>query len=421
MPPAANAAQLDLRTGWQAVSASAADAAIAFLFFAMPLIMIGGEATFLILAVWGIVLMMLARGRLFDSADARLTGMRAIYLLAGFMALLWLLKAASLAWAMDPPAAARDVKTHLHLLLFLPLVAVFARAKTPWAAAITGIAASLPIVGAWALVHIAQHHDLASNRFEAGAQNALVLATLLCVYCLWTLVAWLGSGQRWLLVSVALGWLSVAVAAGRTPFVVLAALSLVLLTWHYRRSVAALIAALVIVLAVTGAVFASGELALGAQVQRAADEVSAFEEHGQVLTSVGNRLELWQVARQAIAAAPLLGHGANSSTALVNRYAPGKSEGMFKQHFHNQFLQIAAELGLTGLLCLLALLWAAWRATATGAPPVLARSAALFVAAMVLMGMTNIFLKQGLLNTFFVSALALLCAVNLQANQTGST
>jgi O-antigen ligase len=79
------------------------------------------------------------------------------------------------------------------------------------------------------------------------------------------------------------------------------------------------------------------------------------------------RLEMWQVGGRMIRAHPWLGVGPNN---IVPEYAlylpPGKPPiGGYRDHLHNNFLQIAAERGLPALACwiwlMAALAWHFWR------------------------------------------------------------
>ena len=392
----------------RSLRASWPDALIAFFFFAMPSLKLMGEALFLAMAGAGCYLYW--RG-------PRLLLPRRIWCLAASLAALVLLKALSLFWAEDLQLAGRDVATHLHLLLFIPVLILLLRATHPWQAALTGITAALLFCGSWAIVHALYVEDVVRHRLEVGAQNALVLCAIVVPYTLWLSLVWLRSRQYGVLLAVLAGWLTVAVSASRTPFLVLLVLSLLMGFWHFRRLPRLWLASLLILGAVISLALhtPTGKgttLAISVQVQRALTEIEQYNSNAVSNTSVGNRLELWSIAREAFLAAPWLGHGAGSAPILVKHYAPEKSSRMLKHHFHNQYLQIATELGTAGLLLLAGIILAAWAAL-RGSSRFLRESAAVFLASTLLLGLTSIFLKQGLLNTFFIGSLSVLCAAAL--------
>ena len=387
-----------LRASWP-------DALIAFFFFAMPSIKIMGEALFLAMAVAGLYLYL---------QGPRLVLPKRIWCLAASLAALLVLKALSLLWAADLQLAGRDVATHLHLLLFTPVLILLMRATHPWRAALTGITAALLFCGGWAIVHALYVEDVIRHRLEVGAQNALILCAIVVPYTLWLSLVWLRSRQTLILLAVLAGWLTVAVSASRTPFLVLLLLSLVIVFWYFRRLPRVWLASLLIFgAAISVALYTptgkSSTLAISVQVQRALTEIEQYNSNAVSDTSVGNRLELWAIAREAFWEAPWLGHGAGSAPTLVKQYAPEKSSRMLKHHFHNQYFQIATELGAVGLLLLATLLAAAWFALRASSS-LITESAAVFLASTLLLGVTSIFLKQGLLNTFFIGSLSVLCA-----------
>jgi len=81
---------------------------------------------------------------------------------------------------------------------------------------------------------------------------------------------------------------------------------------------------------------------------------------GGVRTSAGERLEFWRRSMVFIADAPLLGHGTGSILEQFRRSAVGQT-GMASQaphNPHNQLFAVAIEIGLLGIVILVAM-WAA--------------------------------------------------------------
>jgi putative inorganic carbon (HCO3(-)) transporter len=85
------------------------------------------------------------------------------------------------------------------------------------------------------------------------------------------------------------------------------------------------------------------------------DSVSA--DGTQSLATLGNRLELWSLAIDSIQDFPLIGMGMNVFRWAVERLYPFflNSPGSDVSHAHNEFLQVALDLGIPGLVAFAAL------------------------------------------------------------------
>ncbi len=68
--------------------------------------------------------------------------------------------------------------------------------------------------------------------------------------------------------------------------------------------------------------------------------------------TVGERLEMWRVTLRMIQAHPWLGNGINTYTESFSSFASAAST--FRGYAHNCYLQMAAEIGLPGLIAFLA-------------------------------------------------------------------
>jgi len=84
-------------------------------------------------------------------------------------------------------------------------------------------------------------------------------------------------------------------------------------------------------------------------------------------TSLGGRVAAMKVAREIVRQNPLLGTGAGGSmpafrNALDTRFKQLKPSIYWYPHFHNQYLQVATELGVAGLLSLAWIFWELIRA-----------------------------------------------------------
>jgi hypothetical protein len=145
------------------------------------------------------------------------------------------------------------------------------------------------------------------------------------------------------------------VALGRTSVVVVVVLFGLLGLRHFRRrTLAAYVAAGVAVAIVawtTSPYMQSRVTHLGVEIE--GSHIDPKE------SSAGMRLGFWKMSAQAIGEAPLLGHGTGSITDVFTRIAaadPSAPQGATNPH--NQMLATAIQLGLLGVVVLLAM-WAA--------------------------------------------------------------
>ena len=86
-----------------------------------------------------------------------------------------------------------------------------------------------------------------------------------------------------------------------------------------------------------------------------------------MLFDSNSRFEYWKDALNIIADHPFQGTGLNTYTAVIKEYAADKKDWNYP---HNSYLQVASEVGLTGLGLLLAIFWSAFSSAARGLPQV---------------------------------------------------
>ncbi len=343
-------------------------------------------------------------------------GLREPVVLGGLA--LFLLYAASLAWTTAPPGVALGQLSSYRVLLmpmiFLPVLAVPAWRER----ALRALLASSCIV---LVLSLAQWlHPLP---FAAATRDPLGLATrdayvfsdrirqaiqlgplLLCAAAAALFGLGPGPGRRARLLAAALA----AVVAidmlfllkGRTGALVFAGLAVFLLHARFGRrglSIGLGVVALVLVLM----------LASGSRLGATWVEIEAYLQHG-ANNATGERLEMWRNALQMFAADPLLGGGIESY--------PFRSEAMYAQKArvplqvyhdpHQEFLYVAAELGLAGLLLLVGGLVGVWRIAARFDPR-WTRLARGFVVIFVAAGLANCLLNIGWTGYLFGLLLAL--------------
>lgn len=93
-------------------------------------------------------------------------------------------------------------------------------------------------------------------------------------------------------------------------------------------------------------------------VNKAYSEVVQYQQHGDITTSQGQRLEFWHHSLEAIQDAPLIGHGVGSWNKVYLERGGAYPD---VSNPHQQFLLWWVEAGLVGLLALLSVIAAMWR------------------------------------------------------------
>src|SRR4029077_17677807 len=104
----------------------------------------------------------------------------------------------------------------------------------------------------------------------------------------------------------------------------------------------------------TGAVWGSSPY-LRQRVSAAVEELQIYDA-GDVNSPTGLRIEYWKKSLAFIAEAPLIGHGTGTIPKLFQRDATVRPlPELITTNPHNQTLAVAIELGLAGVIALLAM------------------------------------------------------------------
>jgi len=161
-------------------------------------------------------------------------------------------------------------------------------------------------------------------------------------------------------------WFALAAAAaanvlfvvpGRTGYVVLAALALYL--GYVWRRLAGLALVALAGAAVVGVGFAASSTLQG-RLLETEREAREWQPDVAARTSVGYRLEFYYNTMKMIRDRPLVGAGTGGFPSAYERQVAGT--GMAPAgHPHNEYLHLMAQLGIPGLVALLALFWVPWR------------------------------------------------------------
>jgi O-antigen ligase len=345
-------------------------------------------------------------------------GVRSIALsMCGFLGLKFL----SIAWAPDRWAALQDFGTHSHWVALLPLVIFFRRVPNVGYSFLHGLGISMVVCVAWALY---LNPDItqwgAHTRFQAKTGNALILGAFatVCVSLFCTLMFSTKSDRglikKWHALVYYVASVFVVVSTwSRMPMitiVVLNLLALISFAVYWRGGIrTSLIAGLVIV-------GCAGLLleytTVGNRFRTAAVEVDRFNEQADQSTPVGIRMAMQQAAVEAIRKAPIFGSGAGSAMRVTKESAVklfGENSSIIGfRHLHNQYLQIAVEQGIVGLGLFLLVGAVAIRYFWRSKDFFVHQAGIFLILSYALLGLTNISIKQGALNSFFVLMLAMI-------------
>ncbi len=193
---------------------------------------------------------------------------------------------------------------------------------------------------------------------------------------------------------------------GRTGYVILAVLIVYLCVGWLRWKGAAVAAAVLIVL---GTAAYQGSTALHERVDEAVQEYAQWHPGQGDETSVGLRLGFYVNTLAVIRAHPLLGVGTGGFVEAYRAQVKGTSMTPTTNP-HNQYLLIAAELGLVGLASLLYLFFTQWRTAAALPTPFQRHLARGLVLTIMSGGLVNSLLIDHTERMFFAWMSALLFA-----------
>lgn len=95
------------------------------------------------------------------------------------------------------------------------------------------------------------------------------------------------------------------------------------------------------------------------RIELVAQEIAAYQP-GQARSSIGQRFDWWMASLHLIAERPLLGHGTGSFLAAQQQQDWG-SDMQPSNNPHNEYLFLAVQVGVPGLVLFLAILLCQWR------------------------------------------------------------
>jgi O-antigen ligase len=291
----------------------------------------------------------------------------------GLPLLLWALVVAGMLWADVSLKERIAGMSGVHKLLLIPLLlAQFRRSgRAQWAFLAFLASSVLLLVVSWALV-LTPGLTWRGSRGSIGVPvKDYIFQSSIFAICAFGLIAQAAELWRWrprlalglaLLAAVFVANI-VYVATARTTLIAMAVLLLLLGLRQLRWKGA------------VGAVLIGGVLAGGAWTsssylrERISVAIEQVRSHGtgDVNTSVGLRLEFWRKSLGFIAEAPIVGHGTGTIPMLFRRDATAETiPDLLTTNPHNQVLTVALQLGLIGVVVLIAM-WVAHLALFRGA------------------------------------------------------
>jgi O-antigen ligase len=289
----------------------------------------------------------------------------------GLPVLLWVLGALGMLWADVSWSERLAGLNAFHKLLLVPvLLAQFRRGGNAWWAIVGFLASSgLLLIVSWALV-LTPGLEWRGRDPGVPVKDYIFQSEIFAI-CAFGLIGqaaalWREGRRPLALVLVLIAALFVGnigyVATSRTTLIVVAALVLLfgLRLFGWRGGLAAVLVGGV----VAGIVWISSPY-LRERVAHAIEDVRSYGP-SNIDTSVGLRFEYWSKSLTFVAEAPVIGHGTGTIAKLFERAAtPQTIPTAITTNPHNQVLAVALQLGVVGVLALIAM-WVAHFALLSG-------------------------------------------------------
>jgi len=273
----------------------------------------------------------------------------------------------SLLWSSDPAAGLRYAAKYRYLLLVPMLATAVSGLFRKRAAAALQIGAvgsvALSVAVLLGALHIGDSHPGDPSATMAHLDYTLILAVCSLLALTRALYGTMSSSERvvWFAGSAvtAAALLFNIGRSGQLGFVV--GLGVLLLRWAFDASLR--IFAATIVLAVVGVIVVwVGAPPAVQRMNAARHELHAAVVDYDYQSNIGGRLAATVVAARIVREHPLLGTGIGGNIPLFRQlldteFQDFKPAIYWYRHFHNQYAQIASELGVAGLASLAWIFW----------------------------------------------------------------
>jgi O-antigen ligase len=325
------------------------------------------------------------------------------------------LLALSFLWTSAPwqVAAASFVKHGRLLGMFLILLLIRAWSEGLWALRLFVASQAVLCLLSWVLFFTVVPPPLMSSVrgvvFTSYLDQSIIFS--ITAGLLWQLRKPLNwpPALTWLVCALLLGN-AMFLMRGRTGFLVGMAVIALLAVWSMPRRWRIAVLAGVPLLGLALVPFAPERVQPGAVWT----EIRSANDQELPQTSAGWRLIAWKRSMQAIAQAPVAGHGVGAWTTTIHRLQGPTAAQVFGDNTlsnpHQEFLLWGVELGLPGVLLLVGFLVALTGqfAAAGGA---IAQAGLLVLGALTLAALANSILYDAHIGDFFVTVLGLLLAL----------
>jgi O-antigen ligase len=277
------------------------------------------------------------------------------------------LNIASLLWSEDPGAGLRYLTKYRYLLLVPMLACVIEPAYRRAAVTVFAIAAAVSVVLSLSvfagIVRFGDAHPANPSPFMAHLDYGLVLATAALMILVRVLYSESDISRRFTWACVALlvvvGLMINIGRGGHLAFV--GGLLVLLCHWARGRTLPQVGGAALTLAIAIGLIWVSSPTLRG-RIDEARAEVQAAIVDHEYESNLGGRVAAVRVAREMVKENPILGTGVGANMTefrriIDTRHPDLKSSIYWYRHFHNQYTQIATEIGLAGLLALGWIFW----------------------------------------------------------------
>ena len=323
-------------------------------------------------------------------------------------------KVISLAWSVAPDLSLRDIKKHLHLLMFIPFTILLRRLNNKEqclkqalvCAFLAGVALALP---SW----VQSGMTLSGYDYAGATPNSLIFGLILTLMVIPYLLSLYG-GLRWFDWFVIAAVFLLLIFNGKRSVLLALSVGLLLSGFHLFRGRHFLTSwkknvAVVLSVAALMTLF----YLMRAKWVLLSQETQSYFELGLTGGSIDTRFALARVAWENWLQNPWLGSGAGTVREVVARSAFSQTNLSHYNHYHNLFLQWLSDFGLLGFASLLTALWVLHRAITGSSQSGQADSPwfeSWFVSLIPLticFGLTNLSFGINLFHLFFAFVLAL--------------
>lgn len=278
-----------------------------------------------------------------------------------YLAFSWVfvIKLISATWAFDSMKAVDNAFNHLHFLLWILILPILIKSKLhPFAAERFLALSFLALLIFYLIVIQFLPYSEQAARFGGGWGSYGMLAHVLVFYLLWIFAALTRPKVKRPFFETVLMWLALGAGLivliatqGRAEQIILIIGVFSISMWRIGNSlsfnfIVLLLSLMFILFSIF--IYFNGERFLVVKPE-VVDYIAGGDARAKVIgTSMGNRMEMYRMAIEAILDRPLMGWGAGLRPDHVPQYSTDPSSPFSYSNFHNLYLQIPLEIGFLG-------------------------------------------------------------------------